>query len=161
MGMILEAEQVETIGAQLDDLGDDRVGVIGIAIVATARTRATFSRSARLLPKLGTGSTRGTRVANGIGSAGRPLALATAAAASFTSCCTPAISASVACVKLPSSASSRELNSAKLVDRSWLNCVSFAFCAGSSLAPLRTTASYSRVSRRIFSGVEAERMRLL
>src|SRR4030095_5049925 len=79
--------------------------------------------------------------------AGRPLALATAAAASFKSCGTPASSASVAGVKVASSASSFELKSEKADDRSWLYWVSCAFCVGLRLAPLRTNESYWRVRR--------------
>ena len=33
-GVVGEAEQLGAVGAQLDDLGDERVGVVGVAIVA-------------------------------------------------------------------------------------------------------------------------------
>src|SRR3546814_20429145 len=39
MGVALEAEQFRAVGAELHDLGDDRVRVIGIAIVAAVDER--------------------------------------------------------------------------------------------------------------------------
>ena len=88
VGVALEAEQLGAVGAQLHDLGDDRVGVVGIAIVAAVDERAPHLLAKRAV--VGEGQhriDRRARVADRIAAGGQALAsLAAAAAASFTSC---------------------------------------------------------------------------